>query len=54
MKKSRATNIDNKELDSILEDLESRALIKVVKKQGMFGPKIELYSTDKGFKEYYS
>ena len=50
----RATNMDGKELDSILEDLEKRALLKVVKKQGMFGPKVELYSTDKGFKEYYS
>ena len=46
--------IDNKELDDILEDLENRKLLKVVHKQGMFGPKIELYSTDKGFKEYYS
>ena len=41
-------------LNSILEDLEKKGLMKVVKKQGMFGPKVELYSTDKGFKEYYS
>ncbi|WP_428324225.1 hypothetical protein [Nitrosopumilus sp.] len=50
----RATKMENKELDSILQDLEKRNLIKVVQKQGMFGPKVELYSTDKGFKEYYS
>lgn len=50
----RSLKIDTKELDSVLQDLEKRNLIKVVQKQGMFGPKVELYSTDKGFKEYYS
>ncbi|KEQ57088.1 hypothetical protein AAA799B03_00346 [Marine Group I thaumarchaeote SCGC AAA799-B03] len=50
----RSMKIDSKELDSILQQLEKRELIKVIQKQGMFGPKIELYSTDKGFKEYYS
>jgi len=50
----RSVKMENKELDSILQNLEKRNLIKVVNKQGMFGPKIELYSTDKGFKEYYS
>lgn len=50
----RALKIDSKELDSILQDLEKRDLIKVIQKQGMFGPKVEIYSTDKGFKEYYS
>ena len=50
----RGMKIDSKELDSILQQLEKRGLIKVIQKQGMFGPKIELYSTDKGFKEYYS
>lgn len=48
------TGLDTQELDSILEDLEKNGLIKVVHKQGMFGPKTELYPTDKGFKEYYS
>jgi predicted HTH transcriptional regulator len=50
----RAIKMDSKELDSILQDLEKHDLIKVIQKQGMFGPKVELYSTDKGFKEYYS
>ena len=50
----KTLKIDTKELDSILQDLEKRNLIKVVQKQGMFGPKVEIYSTDKGFKEYYS
>jgi len=48
------TGLDNKELDAILEDLEKNGLMKVVHKQGMFGPKTEILPTDKGFKEYYS
>lgn len=48
------TGLESQELDSILEDLEKNDLLKVVQKQGMFGPKTELHPTDKGFKEYYS
>ena len=48
------TGLDNTELDAILEDLEKNGLMKVVHKQGMFGPKTEIHPTDKGFKEYYS
>ena len=48
------TGLDNEELDAILEDLEKNGLMKVVHKQGMFGPKTEIHPTDKGFKEYYS
>lgn len=48
------TGLDSKDLDVILEDLEKNGLLKVIKKQGMFGPKTELPPTDKGFKEYYS
>jgi hypothetical protein len=48
------TGLGNKELDSILEQLENKGMMKVHKKQGLFGPKIELYPTDKGFTEYYS
>jgi len=48
------TGLDGKDLDTILEDLEKNGLLKVVHKQGLFGPKTELYPTDKGFKEYYS
>jgi len=48
------TGLDTQVLDSILEDLEKNGLLKVVQKQGLFGPKTELYPTDKGFKEYYS
>lgn len=48
------TGLNNKELDAILEDLEDKGMLKVHQKQGLFGPKIELYPTDKGFKEYYT
>ncbi len=48
------TGLDTKDLDAILEDLEKNGMLKVVQKQGMFGPKTELHPTDKGFKEYYS
>ena len=48
------TGLDDKELDAVLEDLEKNGLMKVVHKQGMFGPKTEIHPTDKGFKEYYS
>ncbi|MDH3341639.1 MAG: hypothetical protein OEL84_10220 [Nitrosopumilus sp.] len=48
------TGLNNAELDAILEDLEKNGLMKVVHKQGMFGPKTEIVPTDKGFKEYYS
>ncbi|WP_299292960.1 hypothetical protein [Nitrosopumilus sp.] len=53
-KLQKNTGFDTPMLNSILEDLEKKGLMKVVEKQGMFGPKVELYSTDKGFKEYYS
>lgn len=48
------TGLSNKELEEILEDLEKNDMLKVHQKQGLFGTKIELYPTDKGFKEYYS
>ena len=48
------TGLNTTELDTILEDLEKNGLMKVVHKQGMFGPKTEMIPTDKGFKEYYS
>lgn len=50
----KATNLERNELISILEDLEKRGLMRVEQKSGLFGPKVELYVTDKGFKEYYS
>jgi len=50
----RNTGLEREELTSILEDLEKRGLMKVVQKQGLLGPKVELQVTEKGFKEFYS
>ncbi len=46
--------INNQELENILKDLEDQGLMKVVKKSGLAGNKVELYPTDKGFKRYYT
>jgi DNA-binding HxlR family transcriptional regulator len=50
----KATRIDPKELNEILERLERRELITVQKKKGFFGPKIEMQVTDKGKSELES
>ena len=46
--------INNQELENILKGLEDQGLMKVVKKSGLAGIKVQLYPTDKGFKKYYS
>ncbi len=46
--------INNQELENILKDLENQGLMKVVKKGGLVGIKVELYPTDKGFKKFYT
>ena len=46
--------IDNQKLEIILNSLEDQGLMKVIKKKGLVGIKVELYPTDKGFKKYYS
>ncbi len=48
------TGLEREALNSILGDLEKRDLMKVVQKQGLLGPKVELQVTEKGFKEFYS
>ncbi len=50
----KITGMERDELISILDDLEKRGLMRVEKKSGVFGTKIELYVTDKGFQVYYS
>ncbi len=50
----KITGLERDELISILDDLEKRGLMRVEKKSGVFGTKIELYVTDKGFQVYYS
>jgi len=47
-------DIDNQKLENILKDLEEQGLMKVVKKKGFAGIKVELYPTDKGFKKFYT
>ena len=47
----RATKIDPKELDSILQKLEERGLIRVEEKKGWLGKKIEISVTEKGSNE---
>ena len=49
----KITGLKHDELVSILEDLEKRGMMKVEEKSGLLGPKIELYPTKKGIKEYY-
>ena len=46
--------IDHETLNSVLEKLETQGLIRVEQKQGLFGPKVELYPTEEGAKKYYS
>ena len=50
----RNLGIDTEKLDETLQSLENQGLMKVQHKQGLFGPKIELIPTDKGFKKFYS
>lgn len=46
--------IDKEKLDETLQSLESQGFMKVQQKQSLFGPKIELIPTEKGFKKFYS
>jgi len=50
----KITGLERDELASILEDLEKRGLMKVEEKSGLFGPKVELYLTDKGSTKIHS
>ena len=50
----RKTGFVSHELEHILESLENKGLMRVDKKQGLLGTKIEMHVTDKGFKEYYA
>ena len=47
----KITDLEHDELVSILNDLEKRRLMKVEEKGGLFGRKVELYLTGKGFKK---
>ena len=47
-------DLERDELVSILDDLEKRGLMIVEQKSGLFGPKVELYATDKGSAKIHS
>ena len=47
-------DLERDELVSILDDLEKRGLMIVEQKTGLFGPKVELYATDKGSAKIHS
>jgi len=44
-------HVDPKKVDSVLEQLENKGLVKVEEKKGFLGKKIEIEITDKGSKE---
>jgi hypothetical protein len=50
----KKTGFDSKELNTILEDLEKRELMKVQQKKGLIGIKVELLPTEKGYRKYDS
>jgi len=53
-KLQKITGLERDELVSILDALEKRGWMRVEQKSGFSGTKIELYVTEKGFKEYYA
>ena len=50
----KRTGLTSDELNSILESLEKKDLMRIQEKKGAFGIKIELIPTEKGFKEFDS
>ena len=51
---SKKTGLDSEDLNSILEELEKRGLMRVEQKKGLLGNKVELLPTEKGYREYDS
>ena len=49
---SRESNVEPKDLESILQKLENSGLIKVNEKKSWMGTKIEINPTEKGYKEF--
>lgn len=47
----KMTQIEPKELNSILEQLENKGFVQVAEKSGLLGNKIEILVTEKGSKE---
>jgi len=53
-KLQKITGLKRDKLVSILDDLEKKGLMRVEQKGSLTGTKVELYVTDKGFREYYA
>ena len=49
---SRESNVEPKDLESILQKLEKSGLIKVDEKKGLLGTKIEIKPTEDGYREF--
>ena len=49
---ARESNVEPKDLESILQKLENSGLIKVNEKKGWLGTKIEINPTGEGYKEF--
>ena len=49
---SQESNVEPKDLETILQKLENSGLIKVNEKKGWMGTKIEINPTEKGYKEF--
>ena len=49
---SRESNVEPKDLESILQKLEDSGLIKVDEKKSWMGTKIEINPTEEGYKEF--
>ena len=49
---SQESNVEPKDLESILQKLENSGLIKVDEKKSWMGKKIEINPTEKGYKEF--
>ncbi len=50
----KTTGLNSEEINSILDDLEKRGLMRVEQKKGLAGIKVELLPTEKGYREYDS
>ncbi len=50
----KTTGLNSEEINSILDDLEKRGLMRIEQKKGLVGIKVELLPTKKGYSEYDS
>jgi len=48
------TQLSDRRLDAGLQDLESRGMIRVERRQGLLGPRVEIHPTSKGLREFHN